>query len=143
MRNKSLQTDRARYVFVIWLSAVAVAAVVAGLLLRAHAPGNMGNGFLVGALLAVAATGVAAWRATTRPEHATTFERAFTQSGDERDDAVLTRAFAVLGVATLPLTGVAAVAAVLGADVAMVMALLLCAQFAIAAVAFVVINRRS
>lgn len=86
---------------------------------------------------------LAVWRSTTRPDAATTFERAFTQTGDERDDAVLTRALAVLGLCTLPLTGVAAIAVALGADHAMVMALLLFGQLAIGATAFVTINRRS
>ncbi len=143
MRNRSLPTARPGYATAVWLGIVTVAAVVVGLLLREHAPGNMGNGFLVGALLAVAGTGLATWRATTRPEHATTFERAFTRTGDERDDAVLTRALAVLGVAAMPLTGVAGVAVALGVDAAAVMALLFGAQLVVATVAFTVINRRS
>ena len=74
---------------------------------------------------------------------ATTFERAWLQSGDERDDAVLTRSLAVLGLLAFPLTGVAAIAIAVGAHVPMVMCLLLFTQVAVGVVAFGVINRRS
>ena len=117
--------------------------IVVGLLLREHGPGNMGNGFLQGAAFGLVAGCFALWRATRRPDRATTFERAFTQTGDERDDAVLTRALAVLGILAFPLTGAAAVAIGLGAQVEMVLALLLFAQIGVGALAFVVIDRRS
>ena len=114
-----------------------------GLLLREYGPGNMGNGFLAGGLIAIAVAGLSWWRSTTRPHTATTFERAFTLTGDERDDAVLTRALAHLGVCTLPLTGVAAAAIAVGAPVHVVLALLMFCQLAVVTVAFVVINRRN
>jgi hypothetical protein len=123
--------------------AVLALLVATGLLLREHAPGNMGTGFLVGAGGAVVVAGVMVWRVSTRPGATTTFERAWTQSGDERDDAVLTRALAVLGLLALPLTSVAAIAIGLGAAVEMVMSLLLFAEFGVGAVAFAVVNRRS
>jgi hypothetical protein len=119
-----------------------VVVVVGGILLREHGPGSMGNGFLGGGLLAVAGAGLASWRAASRPATATTFERSFTQSGDERDDLVLTHALAVLGLCSLPATGVAAVAISLGAGPSMVMALLLVAQLAIGAAAFAIANHR-
>ncbi len=122
----------------------AVALLVAiGLLLREYAPGNMGTGFLGGAAVALVGSAVMWWRAVRRPHSATTIERAWTQTGDERDDAVLTRALAVLGLLAVPLTGAAAIAIGLGAAVAMVLTLLLVAEIAAGAVAFVVINRRS
>ena len=123
---------------------VAVALVIAtGLLLREYGPGDMGLGFLQGAGVALLAVAVMAWRVRRRPGGATTFERAWTQTGDERDDAVLTRALAVLGLLALPLTGIAAIAIGLGATVEMVVALLLVAQVAVGATAFAVVNRRS
>jgi hypothetical protein len=129
---------------VLGLVGVTAALLVAtGLLLREHAPGNMGVGFLQGAGVALLAVAVMGWRVTRRPENTTTFERAWTQTGDERDDAVLTRALAVLGFIAIPLTGVAAIAIGLGAPVEMVLALLLIVEVAVSAVAFVVINRRS
>ena len=103
----------------------------------------MGVGFLVGAAGSIVVAGVMAWRVSRRPGHATTFERAWTQSGDERDDAVLTRALAVLGLLALPLTAVAAIAIGLGAGVEMVIALLLFAELGVGGIAFAVINRRS
>ncbi len=125
--------------------AMCVLAVVVGigLLLREHGPGNMGTGFLQGAAVGVVAVVVMVWRVTRNPEGATTFERAWSQQGDERDDAVLTRALAVLGLLAFPLTGAAAVAIGLGAGVSMVLCLLLFAQIAVAALAFVGIARRS
>ncbi|MFD3444700.1 hypothetical protein ACFDTO_08895 [Microbacteriaceae bacterium 4G12] len=83
------------------------------------------------------------WRLTRRPARATTFERAWTQTGDERDDAVLTRALAVVGLLAIPLTGAATIAIALGASVETVLALLLAAEILVGAVAFAVINRRS
>jgi hypothetical protein len=130
--------------FVLGLVGAILALLVAtGLLLREHAPGNMGLAFLQGAGVALLAVAVMAWRVARRPDSATTFERAWTQTGDERDDAVLTRALAVLGLLAVPLTGAAAIAVGLGAPVEMVLALLLFVEVAVGAAAFVVINRRS
>jgi hypothetical protein len=123
---------------------VVLALVIAtGLLLREYGPGNMGVGFLQGAAAGMVAVAVMAWRVHRRPGRTTTFERAWTQTGDERDDAVLTRALAVLGLLALPLTGIAAIAIGLGAAVEMVIALLLLAEVAAGAAAFAVISRRS
>ena len=117
--------------------------VVVGLLLVEHGPGNMGVGFLQGAGIGLLGGVVLLWRVTKRPQSTTTFERAWTQTGDERDDAVLTRALAVLGLLAFPFTAAAAIAIGLGALVEMVLTLLLVAQFLVGAVAFAVINRRS
>ncbi|QFG67478.1 hypothetical protein [Ornithinimicrobium pratense] len=120
-----------------------VVVVGVGLLLREHGPGNMGTGFLQGAAVGLVAFAVVLWRVSRAPDKASSFERAFTSSGDERDDDLLTRALAVLGLAAFPLTGAAAVAIGLGAEVAMVMFFLLIAQLAVGVVAYVVIARRS
>ena len=141
-RTESTRARR-RAAAIAGIGAGLVIVVTGGILLRQHGPGNIGNGFLGGGSLAVAAVAFAAWRSLTRPDRASTFERAFTQSGDERDDAVLTQALAVLGICSLPVTGVAAVTIALGADPAMVMALLLFAELAIGAASFVVVDRRS
>ena len=124
------------------LTLLAVMAAT-GLLLREYAPWNMGNGFLAGAAVTLLAAGVTVWRLARRPARATMFERAWTQTGDERDDAVLTRALAVVGLLSVPLTGAATIAIALGASVEMVLALLLAAEILAGAVAFAVINRRS
>ncbi len=119
------------------------AVIITGLLLREYGPGNMWAGFLVGAGVAMAAAGVAAWRATRRPASATTFERAWTQTGDERDDAVLTRALAVLGLLSVPLTGVASIAIAVGGSAEVVLTVLLVVEILVGAVAFAVVNRRN
>lgn len=77
--------------------ALLAVVVTTGLLLRERGPGNMGDGLLTGAAVGLLAAAVGLWRVARRPERATTFERAWTQTGDERDDAVLTRSLAVLG----------------------------------------------
>lgn len=123
--------------------ALLAGVVATGLLLRAYGPGNMGNGLLVGAAVGLLASGVGLWRVTRHRERATTFERAWTQTGDERDDAVLTRALAVLGLGAFPLTAAAAILVAFGADVAMMLALLLLAQVAVFAVAYALIHRSS
>lgn len=114
-----------------------------GLLLREHGPGNMGNGLLLGAGLGVVLAAVMGGRLVRRPDRVTTFERAWSQTGDERDDAVLTRALAVLGLASFPLTAAAAIAIAFGASVEMCLALLLFAEIGVGALAFSVIARRS
>ncbi len=142
MSRTDVTPHRWRVATVVGLSAVAIVLVLGWLVLRDQTPGGFGNGFLGGGLLALAAAAFAAWRAARRPDAASTLERAFTQSGDERDDAVLTRALAVLGLCSLPATGIAATAIALGADTAMALALLVFGQIAIVGVAFVVMNRR-
>lgn len=136
-------TARQRTATVLGLMVLLAAVVGIGLLLQEHGPGNMGTGFLQGAAVGLVAFGVVIWRVSRAPEKASTFERAFTGSGDERDDALLTRALAVLGLAAFPLTGAAAVAIGLGADVAMVLFFLLVAQATVGVAAYVVISRRS
>ena len=131
----------ARFLLVLGVTLAVVLTV--GLLLREHGPGNMGNGFLAGGAVGMVAAAVVVWRLAKRPQSVTTFERAWSQTGDERDDAVLTRALAVLGLASFPLTAVAAIAIAFGASVEMCLALLLFAEVGVGALAFVVINRRS
>ena len=136
-------TGRQKAVGLGVLLAFLAAVIVTGLLLREHGPGNMGVGMLVGAGVGLAAACFGLWRLIRRPDRATTFERAWSQTGDERDDAVLTRSLAVLGLLSFPLTAVAAIAIGLGAAVEMVLALLLVAELLVGALAFTVINRRS
>ena len=130
------------------LRVAGVAALLAlllatGLLLREHGPGNMGTGFLQGGAVALVAAALMWWRVSRRPGRATTFERAWTQTGDERDDAVLTRALAVLGLLALPLTAAAAVAVGLGAAVEVVLAVLRVVEVLVGGLAFAVVARRS
>ncbi|UJH70546.1 hypothetical protein [Ornithinimicrobium sp. INDO-MA30-4] len=126
----------------LFLMGITILILGLGLLLQARGPGNMGTGFLQGAGVGLLASLVVLWRITRHPERATTFERAFSQTGDEREDALLTHAFATLGLVAIPLTGVAAVAMGLGAEVPMVLFFLLVAQVMVFAVAFVVNARR-
>lgn len=128
----------ALFLFMVFMAAV----VGMGLLLQARGPGNMGTGFLQGAGVGLLVSLVVLWRIVRHPERATTFERAFTQTGDERESALLTEALAVLGLAAFPLTAGAAIAIGLGAEVSMVLFFLLMAQLAVGVVAFVTISRR-
>ena len=129
--------------FLLTFGGTLAGVLTLGLLLREHGPGNMGNGLLQGAALGLVLAAVMGWRLVRRPERVTTFERAWSQTGDERDDAVLTRALAVLGLASFPLTAAAAIAIAFGASVEMCLALLLFAEVGVGALAFFVIARRS
>lgn len=142
MWTRDLSTTHKAAALVSFLFVLA-ALIGVGLLLQEHGPGNMGNGLLSGAGAGLVACAVVGWRITRHPESATAFERAFTQVGDERDDALLTHALAVLGVVAVPLTGIAAIAIGFGADVAMIMFFLLMAQVAVGTIAFAVIARRT
>jgi hypothetical protein len=130
-------------VFLVIFGGTLAVVLTLGLLLREHGPGNMGNGLLQGAAFGLVLAAVMGWRLVKRPDRVTTFERAWTQTGDERDDAVLTRALAVLGLASFPLTAATAIAIAFGASVEMCLALLLFAELGVGALAFLVINRRS
>ncbi|MEU2664676.1 hypothetical protein ACLQ20_09860 [Micromonospora sp. DT46] len=136
-------TDKRRALALGVGMAIVALLIAVGLLLREHAPGNMGVGFLLGAAVGLIGAAVMAWRLSRRPDRTTAFERAWSQSGDERDDAVLTRALAVLGLLALPLTGAAGIAIGLGAAVEMMLALLILTEVLVGATAFAVINRRS
>ena len=77
---------------IVTAALLAIAGIVTlGMFLREYGPGNMGNGFFAGAGIAIAALAIAWWRAVRHPGSATSLERAWTTTGDERDDAVLTR----------------------------------------------------
>ena len=129
--------------FLLVFGTTLAVVLTVGLLLREHGPGNMGNGLLQGAAFGLVVAAVMLWRVARRPDRVTTFERAWTQTGDERDDAVLTRSLAVLGLAAFPLTATAAIAIAFGASVEMCLALLLFAEIGVGALAFAVISRRS
>jgi hypothetical protein len=137
------RTARPKAFYVALVLGMLALVVCVGLLLVEHGPGNMGVGFLQGAAAGLVGAVVLLWRVVRRPQSTTTFERAWTQTGDERDDAVLTRALAVLGLLAFPLTAAAAIAIGLGAYVYMVLTLLLVAEVVVGAVAFTAINRRS
>lgn len=142
MSTRTKLTAAQRAVAAVVAATTLTLIVVVGMVLREHGPGNMGTGFLQGALVGVVAFAVMAVRAARRPERATTFERAWTQQGDERDDAVLTRALAVVGISAFPATAFAGVAMALGAPVEVVVTLLLGTEIAVFAVAFAVVSRR-
>ena len=117
--------------------------VIAVVALRQDAPGTMVPGFLVGLGVSLVGALVMVWRVTRRPDQASTFERAWTQTGDEREDTILTRALAVVGLISLPSIGIATLAMGFGAEVPMVMTLLMGTLFLTGASSFAVLNHRS
>ena len=123
------------------LVAMVAFVVPLALVLREYGPGNMWRGVLVGAAIALTGGAVATWRVSRA--HGSTADRAFLQVGDERDDAILTRAAAVAGVSALPLTALATVAVAVGADAVATLGVLLVIEAAVLAIAFVVVDRRS
>ncbi|WP_434994716.1 hypothetical protein [Arthrobacter sp. Ld5] len=141
-----MQTDtpaRRKVVALGILAVILVLMAVVVVLLRQHAPGNMIPGFLVGLGIGMAAALGMAWRVLRRPDRASTFERAWTQTGDEREDALLTRALAVVGLVSLPSVGVATLAIGFGAEAPMVMTLLMGALAVTGVSSFAVFNHRS
>lgn len=135
-------TARQKSIGLLAFMTLLVVIVCVGLLLQEYGPGNMGYGLLSGAAFGLVVAAVGLWRASRHSDRATTFERAFTQTGDERDDALLTQALAVLGICAVPLTGVATIAIGFGADVEMVLFFLLVSQVAVGTVAFAIQARR-
>lgn len=129
---------------IVTMAFLAIAAIASlGMFLREHGPGNMGNGFLIGAGVAIAGLAVAWWRAARRPDSATSLERAWTMTGDERDDAVLTRALAVLGISAVPVVATATIVLSVGGPLEPVLAITNLALIAVFVIAFAAINRRS
>src|SRR5690606_36983939 len=106
-------TSRNTLGLVVGLGVGVVVLAAGGLLLRAYGPGNMGNGFMAGGLVAL--IGIAIAGARVIGGRGSTFERAYTQMGDERDDLVLTRALAVVGICAIPLVAALVVAVAIGA----------------------------
>jgi hypothetical protein len=125
------------------LAVLAVLVAGAALALDRWGPGNMGRGFAVGALVGATLGGVAIWRAWRRPDRATSGDRLFAGTADERDRAVAGRAFALLGAWALPLTFVATIAIALGAPADASMFFLIVGQVVVGAVAFLRAARTS
>lgn len=123
--------------------AASIVLVTGTLLLLRYGPGNMGRGFAVGGATALILFAFAVWRVARRPTDASSFERSFTGVGDERDRRIAERASAVVGLVSIPATGVAAVAVALGAGADAVLAILLYALLAVAVVSEIVVARRS
>ncbi len=140
MRNESAPLRRAQVV--LGLAVGAAVVITLGLLLREQGPGNMGNGMLAGGALGLLGFGLAAWRVWYRPDRASSLDRSIIGSGDERDDAILTRALAVAGVTALPLTGLAVVAIALSISTDAVLAVLIFAQAAVLVAAYLFQVRR-
>lgn len=117
--------------------------LVVGLILQKHGPGNMGNGFLVGAGIGVLGSLGAGWRALRRPQSATTLDRAWTSTGDERDNVILTRALATVGFSAPLVAATVTIALALGAPLIPVLAILNFTFIGIFILAFTVINTRN
>jgi hypothetical protein len=103
----------------------------------------MVSGFLVGLVLGSTSPAPLPWPARApRPDQASTFERAWTQTGDERENTLLTRALAVVGLVSLPLTGAATLFIGFGAEAPMVMTLFMGALFVTGISTFAILDHR-
>lgn len=142
MSTTDTTAPKATIAWLAGLAAVVGVGVPLALLLRAHGPGSMWVGFVVGAAIALVGFGVAIWRAR-RPDRSTPTDRALLHVGDERDDNLVTRSLAVVGLAALPLTGLATVALAVGVEMLAVMGGLLIVEVAVLVGAYAVISRRS
>lgn len=112
-------------------------------LLHAHGPGRMWLGFVGGGVASLLLGVGAAWRAYRDPLGASVATRAWMHRGDERDDRVLTRSLAVLGLTAMPLTAVATVVVAIGVDAVATLSVLVWTELMILVATFVVVNRRS
>lgn len=142
MSTKKMTPQQLTITIVVAFTALA-GLIAVGLLLREYAPGNMGNGFLSGAGIAILGLVIVWWRLTRRPGSTSTFERAWTHHGDERDNAVLTRALAVVGISAPLLSGAASIIIALGVPMMPVLAILNFSFIGAFILAFTVINRRN
>lgn len=106
-------------------------------------PGNMGAGAAVGGGLTLIAFTIAAWRTIRRPASSTTIERSVTGAGDERDRLVATKSAAVVGVASLPICGIATSAVAMGAPATPTLAIMLYTLLGTAVVSFILVSRRT
>lgn len=134
----------ARLTLAVTLGAATLALVVGGVLvLDRWGPGNMGRGFAVGALIGLGLAGLALWRGLRRPARATSGDRLFSGTADERDRTIATRAFAVLGITALPVAVVVTLALALGAPADATTFLMLVTLLAVLVGAFARTSRRS
>lgn len=143
MPNGKRAASVTRAALVLGLAAGAALIVPLGLLVRQYGPGNMGNGILMGGAVALIGFAFAAWRAWNAPDRASPLDRALTGLGDERDDAVLTSALAVVGATALPLTGLATVAIAVNLRADVVLALLVFSEAVIFIGAYLTRLRRA
>lgn len=120
-----------------------IGLVTGTLLLLAYGPGDMGKGFAVGGAISLSVFAFAVWRVARNPTDASSFERAFTGAGDERDRAVAQKASAVVGLVSIPATGIAAMAVAMGAGADVVLGVLIYSLLAVAVVSTIGAARRS
>lgn len=127
----------------ITAATVALAVLVSlGVLLHQYGPGRMWLGYATGVALAGAGFVVAGWRVSRRPDRATPVERALVHAGDERDDDVLTRALAVVGLLSMPMAAIASIVIAVGAPGLATTGALVWSLLVLLVLAYVVVNRR-
>jgi len=131
-----------RTAWTIGLLAGLVAVVGGYALLEPRAPGNVAAGFLGGGLSALALIALQRWRVLRRSASGAAARWAAGEP-DERDDAILTRALAVVGFAGIFGGSAAVVAMFAGVDAAVLLGALPAVLIAVLVVAFAVYSRRS
>lgn len=136
-------TDQFPLIAAVTIGSTVAVVVPCALLLREHGPGHMWLGFIIGGAIASVGGLIAGWRVYRRPDRATAADRALVHAGDERDDTVLTRSLAVVGLLALPLASGACIAIAVDADALAVAGALTFALLAALIVAFTVYSRRT
>ncbi len=121
----------------------AFAIVTLVLVLHAYGPASMAKGAAAGGAAMMLVFFVALWRAARRPQRASSFERTFAGTPDERDQRVATESAAVVGVAAIPTVSIAAVAVAIGAPTMPTFAILMYFLIALATVSFIITARRN
>lgn len=143
MNTKTTKRQQA-IILVSAFGAGVVALVILALVLYNYGPGNMWLGAIGGGTVTLLALAVATWRVLRRPDSSNLVDRtiAVGAARDERDQAILRNAFAILGYFALPLTMVAAVALAIGAPLLPTITILLFSQIATGVGGFIYQARR-
>lgn len=141
--TRDLTPAQRRAAWVLGLLLALVIVVVGYLLLEPRTPGNAAEGFLGGGLVVLVLAAVQGLRVRLRPDGAGPATRWSAGVPDERDDRILTRSLAVVGLVAVLLTSATALAFLVGAAPEMLFALQPLALMATLGAAFAVISRRS
>lgn len=131
-----------RAAWTVGLLAGLVAVIAGYALLEPRAPGNVATGFLGGGLAALALIALQRWRVMRRASGGAAARWAAGEP-DERDDAILTRALAVVGFAGILGGSAAVVAMFAGVDAAVLLGALPAVLIAVLVIAFAAYSRRA
>ena len=140
-RDRTPAQQRNTWLLAVLSGAVAIVALYA--VLAGRAPGDAAEGALAGGGSVLLAACVARWRTVRRARTAGTAARIGGGALDERDNHVLTRTLAVVGVVAIITSALASAAGMVGADATVVVGAVPFVLLAALGITFVVVDRRT